>query len=396
MIARAALGGLGLLHAVFASAYEFSGPVTVASAEGKVFYHLDSSGRQGMASNDGLLALVWEDNASGTPQVRVAFRNNGAAGFAEPVAVSDAASPAYEPVIAACGKGFVVGWEAGDTVWLRSVTPSGMGEPVAVVSSAARHLSLNETPDGRSVAAVWAERHGRFFQIAQGRVSGCDTELRVQHAGLVDRTPDKTDQLYPAVAVTKAGTVVAWEDRRSGSTRIYTAFAPTGQGFLRYRLLNEYAPSPNPKYGKGTGAMRVVLSTDQDRSVMAVWMDKRSFEGGYDVYAAFSHDGGRSFGKNELVQDEFGENIPQWHAAGVLVGKGRAVVAWDDTRDDTPDIWFSERDEDGEWSDDENWPGGAGKGAQTFPVLLLDEDGLHAAWQTREGNRSSIRYIRAQ
>jgi len=387
-----------LLLVVFwasAGARDFSDPLTVVSAGKGVFHHLDSSGRRGMASNQGRLALVWEDNSSGQAQVYVAFRQPDAAGFSAPLRVSPE-GPAYEPVVAACGDGFVVGWEAGNRVWARHVSGGEMGDAVALSGNPARHLSLAETPGSGSVAAVWGERRGRYYQIVQAGLSDCASGLAVGEPRLVDRSSDKTEQLYPAIVVTPAGTLVAWEDRRVGATRIYTAFAPQGQGFLPWRLLNEFAPSPRPEYGKGTGAMRVVLDSDGRQTVVAVWLDKRSFEGGYDVYAAFSEDGGRSFGKNELVQDEFGENIPQWHAAGAMDAAGRVVVAWDDTRDDTPDIWFSRRLAAGEWTDDENWPGSAGKGAQTFPVLLIDENGLHAAWQHSDGETSAIRYIHAR
>jgi hypothetical protein len=395
MIFRLAAVFFTLVVSSTAGAWDFSDPVTVASAGTGVFHHLDSSGRKGMASNDGRLALVWEDNSSGRAQAYVAFGKRNATGFSKPKRVSPT-GPAYEPVIAACGDGFVIGWEAAGRVWVRYVTTDRMGEAVALTEKPSRHLSLAETPDSDRVAAVWGEKRDRHYQIMQGWLTNCAAGPEPSGARLVDSSADKTEQLYPAVAVTPLGTVVAWEDRRVGATRIYTAFAPQGQGFLPWRLLNEFAPSPRPEYGRGTGAMRVVLDSDGEQKVVAVWLDKRNFEGGYDVYAAFSEDGGRSFGKNELVQDEFGENIPQWHAAGVMDADGRVVVAWDDTRDDTPDIWFSRRLAAGEWTDDENWPGSAGKGAQTFPVLLIDENGLHAAWQHSDGRASSIRYIHAR
>ena len=75
--------------------------------------------------------------------------------------------------------------------------------------------------------------------------------------------------------------------------------------------------------------------------MVAVWLDKRDFLSGYDVYAAFSSDGGRSFGRNLKVQDGFGENIAQWHAAVAANNQGRVVAVWDDDRDGNSDIWLA-------------------------------------------------------
>ena len=74
--------------------------------------------------------------------------------------------------------------------------------------------------------------------------------------------------------------------------------------------------------------------------------------------------------------------------------QGDVVAAWDDTRDGSPDIWYSTRQGNG-WSDDEIWPAGAGDGAQTVPVLLFEGKTLHAAWLDRIEQGSAIRYISA-
>jgi len=384
---------LGLCFAMLLSttvaAYEFTQPVTVVSSSKGVFYHLESSGRQAMAINNGTIAITWEDNSTGLPQVYIAFKDDKASTFTKPVQVSQI-GPAYEPVIATHRDGFVIGWEAKDQVWLRYVTKQKKSDIVRITDKVTRHLSLNQTP-AKEIIAVWAEKQGKYYQIAHGKVTESNMKLKVQPTGLVDKTTDKTGQLFPSVVVTQAGTLVAWEDRREGATRIVTAFAPTGKMFMRYKILNEFIPSPRPEFGNGTGAMRVVLSSDLKQGVTAVWMDKRDFVGGYDVYAALSRDGGRSFGKNELTQDTFGENTPQWHATVAMNAHGNIVVAWDDPRDSTPDVWYSKRLSSG-WSDDEVWQGGGGDGAQTVPVLLFDENTLHAAWLDKKDTGSAIRY----
>ena len=108
-----------------------------------------------------------------------------------------------------------------------------------------------------------------------------------------------------------------------------------------------------------------------------------------------SRDGGRSFGANEMVQDLFGESVPQWHPDVAVSPEGLIGVAWDDSRDDPADVWLSWR-EGGQWSDDLALPGGHGKGSQSHPVIVFDAQGdLHAAWVQRGSDGlSSIRYMR--
>ncbi|MFO7603998.1 MAG: hypothetical protein R6X06_09305 [Gammaproteobacteria bacterium] len=381
-----------LLNAPVA-AIEFGQVRTVAAAGQGVFHHLEGSGRRSMAMANDTLAITWEDNSSGTPQIYVAFKHARAEGFSKPVQVS-AQGPAYEPVIASVEGQFVIGWEAAERLWLRPVSPTQQGEIVRLSERMARHLSLASTP-AQGIVAVWGEQHGRHYHIAHGHIELRKNQLTVQAAGLVDGAADKTEQLYPAVAATQAGLLVGWEDRRQGATRIYTAFAPSGKGFRPAQVLNEFVASPNEVYGRGTGAMRIVLDSDLNRHVVAVWLDKRHFEGGYDAYAAYSRDGGRSFGKNERIYDLLGEHTPQWHVTVAMNTQGDVLAAWDDTRDGSPDIWYSRR-VDARWSDDEIWPAGGGAGAQTLPVLLFAGKDLHAAWLHRDGEVSEIRYIQAR
>lgn len=158
----------------------------------------------------------------------------------------------------------------------------------------------------------------------------------------MDTQPATADQLYPSVAVTDAGAVVVWEDRRNGHTVLYYSHTGDNRRFSAPKRLNERGPSRSGgAYGKGTGVARVALATHGKNAVTAVWLDKRDFEGGYDVYGAVSRDGGRSFGKNQKLQDQFGDIYGQWHAAIAGHASGLRAAVWDDDRDDTSDLWLA-------------------------------------------------------
>lgn len=375
-----------------ATALDFGKPVTVVEAQAGVFHHLESSGRSSLAVSKDTVGIVWEDNSIGTPQVYVAFKRKDASRFSKPIQVSDS-GPAYEPAITVIDDNFVIAWEANDQLWLRAVTASRRG-PVTLLSKArARQVTFATTPQQRAVAA-WSEKDTQSYHIRVATVLLEGATVKVRDNRAVDNSTDRKEQLYPAVAVTQKGMVVGWEDRRKGVTRIVTAFAPAGEGFAPYQPLNDFRYSPSRGFGRGTGAMRVALSSDQRGRVIAVWLDKRDFEQGYDVYAAYSDDGGRQFGKDEKVQDPLGDNTPQWHPAIAISRNGAVVAAWDDTRDDQPDIWFSIRNKN-QWSEDDVWPESNGDGAQTQPLLFFEDDTLHAAWLDRQKKTGAIRYIAA-
>ena len=138
------------------------------------------------------------------------------------------------------------------------------------------------------------------------------------------------------------------------------------------------------KFGRGTGSARVALAAAGNKRIMAVWSDKRDFLSGYDVYGAWSDDGGKTFGKNQKVQDSFGDSIAQWHPAVAANDAGLVAVAWDDDRDGTSDIWLSWPTESG-WADNVAITGASGPGTQNNPAIALDNAGnLHVAWIAKE------------
>jgi len=371
------------------SAQDLRQPITVAAVPHGVFQHFEASGRTMMAVSQGTVGIVWEDNRSGQPQIYVAFKDRTATVFTAPIQVSKN-GPAYEPAIAANKGHFIIGWEASDHLWLRSVSPHQQGPVIALSKAAAHQLTLVATPQ-QTLAAAWGEHDGKNYSIHTAELIPLARSLRIEHRRAVDTSTDRNGEFYPTLTVTELGTAVAWEDRRQGATRIFTAFAPAGKAFEPYRVLNQFRYSVIRKYGNGTGAMRVVLSSDHKRNVMAIWLDKRDFVQGYDVYAAFSHDGGRTFAKDEKVQDPLGDNLPQWHPTIAMSAKGRIAAAWDDSRDGTPDIWFSHRQQQ-QWQGDDVWPGGNGAGAQTQPVLIYEGETLHAAWLSQHEGKSAILY----
>lgn len=389
---------MGLSPSVVSAAWEFGAPVAVTGeARERVFHQLESAGRKNLAVSGQTVALTWTDNRTGVAQVYVALKALADERFEREWAVSSGGKAAYEPAVVPLGDGrFLLGWEEADGVWLRAAMPSGLGPPLRLSAAQSRQIALAPLGEAGTVAA-WAQKAGDHARIVIARVR-LDSATGAVHAEApqpVEAAPPQQDQLYPSLAVRGANTVVvAWEDRRHGHTRLYYACSREGKGFTAPRGLNETSPSPSARFGRGGGVTRVALASAGDKGVAAAWMDKRDYQSGYDIYAAFMT-GDCRFGANEKVQDQFADQTPQWHPAIAMLPGAEAVVAWDDTRDGDADIWLSWKASPG-WSENLAVPDASGRGHQDNPVVALDAQGnLHLAWleRTQPGGPSKLMYM---
>ena len=388
---RAILAGLCLASLSAQAAWEFSAPIEVGAVQGTVFHHLESANRKALAESGGRVALVWEDNRAGVPRCWLAVREPNTAALAAPQAITG--GECYEPVVQGVGDGFVLGWEEKGAVWVKS---SDQGRALKLSRAPAAQLTLARV-DKNTVYAAWAEQAGKHKRIMTARLTLEANGPKIQTSAPLEIQLPKDEQAYPALAVNLDGSVTAvWEDRRFKHTMIMAAHSADGKTFGSPYQLIDVPRARARMLGAGMGSMRPTLSSCGKTCVVAAWLDKRDFLAGYDVYAAFSQDGGRSFGRNIRVQDSFGDNVSQWHAGITANPAGRATAVWDDNRDGTPDVWLSDWDGT-QFSDNIGVPGATGAGAQTDPAIYLDEsDRLHIAWLERsEGGGTRLKYSNA-
>ena len=395
MIRALALAVFMLPAAVMAAPWQFDQPVDVTPVHGaKVFHHVEAAGRKSIAVSGALIAVVWEDNRDGVSRCYVAVKQSANKGFEADRQISGG-KEAFEPSIVSLPDGrFAVAWEEDGGVKARVVSATHMGPPIKLASHDSNAASVGFSFQA-GLWAAWSQRDGHYSGIhieKLGYVPGSD-KVMLGKSVAVDVAPLSGDQLYPSVAALQTdGVVVAWEDRRKGHTTIMYSHAASGGKFVVPAQMNETRrDARNAGVGPGTGAMRVALAAEAGNSVAAVWSDKRDFLSGYDVYAAFSTDGGAHFGANQMVQDSFGDNIPQWHPAIASDRRGKLAVVWDDNRDGTPDIWLAWPTASG-WSDNVNVPGAAGAGVQSDPSITMDSLGnLYLVWLEKQETDGSTR-----
>jgi len=361
------------------------------SNDAKVFYHLESAGRRNVAVNGDTVAIAWEDNSNGLPNAWLALGRGDA--FADRIRLS--ANAAYEPAIAAVGDGFAVAWEENSDAWLQFVSRDGtLGKPLRLSQRAAQ-ISLAAMDD--DVIAVWSQARGRSQVLRAARLSRHGEAWRKEVEAFIEPKAPRSTQSYPSVAVSGTTLHVAWEDRREGHTRVLYSHAGGNLRFVAPRTLNKIVRrAGGTQYGRGPGAARPALTAWDKMGVVAVWLDKRDFEGGYDVYAARKPSARLNWGPNEKVQDDFGDAIAQWHAAVAADARGRLIVAWDDDRDESSDILLAWPTPGG-WSENFAVPEASGVGTQTHPSIAFDrEGGLHLAWLHEHDGERALRYCRAR
>jgi len=367
--------------------------VTPAPAAG-VFHHLGSSGRRSLAVSDTHVAIAWEDDSSGAPQVYCALKAHGDDRF-PPALRASTTNEAYEPAVVHAGAGvFVLAYEGDGRVWLQTCAAHGTGRALALGGAVSRQATLDAAAGEIQVA--WSEQRGGHYNVRHASYTVAPGgELReAQAAAWVEARATGADQFYPAVTTRRGGATLLWEDRQAGHTRIVAAQRAHGADHFEPHHGVNHWNRPDAGYDKGSGAMRPALARDND-VVLAVWLDKRGrVDSAYDVFAAFSHDGGRQFGADGEVGDGFARNQPQRNPVPLVLANGRYAVVWDDPRDGSADLWISWRTA-ARWSDDQAIAVAAGAGEQLSPAAAVDELGqLHLAWvdRARPDAPTRIRY----
>lgn len=386
------LAGLLIAAAPGAHAeWRFDRAVDVAGPA-KAFHHLSASGRKALAISAGSVALAWEDDHDGVPRCYLALKRPGEGGFRTRELGQE---ECYDPALSALDDGrFAVIREEGDGVKVALADASGTG-PTLTLAPSGGQGSLTWHPR-LGLHAAWSQPETRWRRIRLARLNIEGTALRAADASVADPKAPTDDQIFPALASGAAGHVLVWEDRRLGHTVVHASRSDDGKLWSApLRVSRNPTGKSENNLGRGTGAMRPALAAYGGDRLAAVWLDKRDFLSGYDVYAALSADGGKTFSENVKVQDSFGDAIAQWHAAVAGSPGGALAVAWDDERDGTADVWLSWPTPAG-YADNVAPTPAAGPRAQTDPAIALDDNGdLHLAWIERDAEGlSRLRYAR--
>ncbi len=375
-----------------AAGWSFSPKIALTAApKSGVFHHLEGAGRKHIAVSGDQLAVAWEDNSSGDPQIYLAQKSFSQDHFGQAIRISDG-QEAYEPAIAPVSGGrFGVVYEQDGAVYVRLLSRQGVSDALLLSDHEAAHPAI--AAFGDDMMAVWREKQQHRYALKVAR-------LEVVNQGALTRTatyqiePDLVDtpMLMPSITTNESVVCIAWEDRRAGHTRLmYSVSDLVDINFSQPAYLNEFYSNRN-EYDKGNGVTRVSITGFGDGEVLAAWMDKRTGGKGYGIYAALGSDGGVDFGPNEKVHSKQGDQLAHYNPSVTGNEAGDFVVAWDDFRLGDSDIWLSFYNEDSEWATDFLPLPASGAGEQTHASVALDDKGgLHILWVERADSSSPSR-----
>jgi hypothetical protein len=347
-----------------------------------VFHHLEAAGRKHIAISGDRVAVLWEDDSSGSPQIYLALKNSTDSSFAPALKVSSG-QEAYEPAIAGLPGGrFVLVWEQDNAIYLNTHGGQGLNRSLKLSSDSLASQASVVTANGQ-ICVIWREQEGRAWslQVASLLIAQ-DQVIELLSRQPVESPAIETPVLFPTLALNETGLYLAWEDRAAGHTRLKFSFSTdVGKSFIEPSYLNEFY-SNRTEYDKGSGVTRVSMASFGVDEIVAAWMDKRR-GGGYGIFASIGSDG--AFGPNEKIHGSEGDRLPHYNPATSGNTDGMVVVAWDDYRAGDSDIWMTTIDETGEWGENFSPPTASGLGEQSQASVALDESGgLHLTWVERE------------
>ena len=333
--------------------------------------------------------LAWQDYRTGVADIygqRVNAVGAGQWGVGGAV-ICDAADQQYSPVIAADGLGgAIVAWQdyraAGIAdIYAQRVNAAGAGQlggnGLGVCTAAQGQYAPALLPDGAGGTLVaWEDfRSGDYAIYAQSvSVGGL---LRWAADG-VPLCTAPGNQLTPWIAADGAGgAVVAWPDSRVGDADIY-AQRVSGLGVV------QWATDGVPVYlAPGIEYTPLTVAT-HDGGAILVWKEKRG--GDYDIVASrFGPEGSPLWPETRVC---FAPGV-QAPADAISDGADGLIVAWQDPRNGNADIYAQRVDATGavSWGTD-GVAVCAAAGAQVSPRLAADgAGGAVVTWQDgRAGN----------
>ncbi len=377
------------------SNWQWSSKIAVSAApqEG-VFHHLDGSGRKHIAISKDKVAVIWEDDSGGSPQIYLATKNLDQSQFNQAVKLSTG-NEAYEPAIAVLGdSGFVTVYEEDSVVYARYLSKDGLGMAIRLSTAKASQAgSASVASHGSYAYVVWREKYQHTYRLLVTDIELQDNNLPVVgEISQVETEALATPVLKPAIIATAAWVCIAWEDRREGHTRLLYSYSTLSDTeFAAPENLNEFFSARN-EYDKGSGVTRLAMARFGEDEVLAAWMDKRRGGIGYGIFAAMGSESDQSFGPNEKAHGDNGDQQPHYNPAVAGNEAGEFIVAWHDFRNGDLDIWLSSYNDDDEWDSDYSPVVATGPGEQSHVSVSLDDNGgLHIVWIDRKDTSSPTR-----
>lgn len=317
-------------------------------------------------------AVVWEDARSGAMQIYGGRVNTGGTALdANGVLLASRPVQTYEPVLAFGGANGLLVWTdlggdydiAGRTVPL---VLTGLGPPAIVSGSGATSYAPAVADTGAVSLVVWERVLGKVSHVVAVRVAHDGTVLDPTP---LDVTPSATGGAAdPAVAAVGADFLVVWTDFRNATDEVYAARV-SGAG----ALLD--ATAVQLSTGAGSKGHASVAS-DGTRALVV-------HEQGTDLATVVVT--GSTPGARQTITAAGAQRWPR-----VAFGGAEHLVAWEDTRSDTGDVYVARVSAAGSVLEPTGVALAATSGAQTRPRVARSRDGWLLGWTDASGADAEV------
>lgn len=237
---------------------------------------------------------------------------------------------------------------------------------------------------------VWEENLNGSWSVHYGRSEDGGLTF-LKGPDLVNVSPDSW-QMDPSMAVDSHGDVhVVWSNKMVGSGPWWMDYSKLVKGDTEFSKNTTLCP-PDIKL---LVQFRPSIFIDISDRIHIAWEDGRNLASNdnWDVYYAFSQDGGITFEGCSIVND--GTETYQTEPDISVFDDGRIFVVWEDHRNGNWDVYFSKSSDGGVTFDsniklnDDN-----GSAIQLFPDVEIDGRGNpHITWHDRRNGDSDIYYV---
>lgn len=317
------------------------------------------------------VAVVWQELASGRNdddgRIQLAWFNVRGAKQGADVRVDDHdGSGKWLPAIALPGPRPVVTWiderdlgpegEALEHVYAARAAAGGRAFAAAIRVDAGAPVPLAAHQDnkwcptiaaaGRDVWIAWADFRNYnwdvFLARSGDRGATFGPNVRIDDFPAIERVNER-----PVLAPDRHGRLhAAWTDlraREADTNVFYTRSDDGGATFGPNRQLDDSRTGFDPDTDTPTNQWFPTMVADRGKLFVA-WQDDRL--GNDDIFFATSADGGETFAAAERVDDTGSGRSAQTRPSLALQGRGnrrRCLVAYEDDRDGTRDVWLARR-----------------------------------------------------
>jgi hypothetical protein len=328
--------------------------------------------------------LVWRDSRNGSDQIFFAYRPSGGS-WQTNVRVDDDAGVTYkyQPVLAVDPAGNAcAAWQDYRNGWPSDPDIYAAYRPANTGTWAANMRVNDDPPNGYQDAPTITVTNLlgiNTFWVDWSDARNGNLDVYGSVFAFIGWTPnskqpttaDTASQYNPSLGEgLNRHACLLWEDSRDRQSAIYGSCRPPDGVWEENRRVNDDVSGDSFQYDPA------VFLDSQGRCVL-VWEDNRN--GTYNIYSSIRPPGG-PWGPSTKVNDDpgfAGQDIP------ALAGDadGNVLAVWEDSRNDSGDIFFSFLPPGGNWGANVRVNDDTGTGSQRDPAIAVDSQGnAYAIW----------------